>query len=541
MRVKRRPQSKTILLITAVILLSLLGSITYLVFRPKVVKSVSIEAGSPMADIKEFLRDKKSVGSYVTDIDQLDLTKPGIYEIEILVGKKIYTSQLIVEDNIAPTGVPVDVLVLKGEEVTADAFVKDIIDATEVTVSFQKKPNTKLPGNQRVEILLTDSSRNSTVLNATLTVLDIKESVQVEAGSSTSLSTYDFVDHGDWPVSFVTPVHNLDFSKPARHELQLDINGRIVSSAIDVVDTTPPDATITDQEIYLDQTIEADAFVSNIIDVSEVTCSYQKMPNFSKEGTTTVTIVLEDAFGNTTEYKANLLIKLDTDPPVFTGVQDITIYEGQAISYRKNVTAVDKNDGEVDFQVDSSKVKPNKAGTYEVVYTSVDKAGNKAVEKAVVTVKKLEVTIEAVNALADELLEKITEPGMTKREIAYKIFKHVNSSIAYIGTSDKTSVVKEAYRGMKSKVGDCFTYYALSEVLLTRAGIENMRVTRVGGETQHFWNLINCGDGWYHFDATRNKDRIETFMLTDAEVEELTRKRGRNYYNFDKSKYPRTP
>ena len=43
----------------------------------------------------------------------------------------------------------------------------------------------------------------------------------------------------------------------------------------------------------------------------------------------------------------------------------------------------------MNFQVNSSKVKPNKPGTYEVTYTAVDEAGNKAVEKAVVTVKNL--------------------------------------------------------------------------------------------------------------------------------------------------------
>jgi hypothetical protein len=276
-------------------------------------------------------------------------------------------------------------------------------------------------------------------------------------------------------------------------------------------------------------------------DVSEVTCSYRREPNFSREGSREVTIVLKDAYGNESEYKANLLIKLDTDPPVFTGIEDITIYEGQSISYKKNVKAIDGKDGEVNFQVNSSKVKPNKPGTYEVTYTAVDEAGNKAVEKAVVTVKKLEVTREAVNALADEILDEITKPGMTKREIAYRIYKYVKRNIAYTNSSDKTNVVKEAYRGIKYKVGDCFTYYALSEILLTRAGIDNMRVTRVGGKTQHFWNLINCGDGWYHFDATPHNDGAETFMLTDAEVEAYTRKVGRNYYTFDKSKYPRTP
>jgi hypothetical protein len=244
-----------------------------------------------------------------------------------------------------------------------------------------------MPGNHNVEIILSDTSKNTTILNASLTVLDVKESIQAEAGSDVTLTTYDFVDHGDWPVSFITPVDNLDFCKPAQHEIKLDVNGKTVSSIIHVVDTTPPAATVTDQETYVGQLIEADAFVSNIVDVSDVICSYKRKPDFDKEGITEVSIVLEDTYGNKTEYTANLKIVADNDPPVFSGIQDITIYEGQSVSYRKNVKAIDKKDGEVAFQVDSSKVNPNKEGKYEVIYTAVDKAGNKAVEKAAVIVK----------------------------------------------------------------------------------------------------------------------------------------------------------
>ncbi len=535
-------QSKKALFIVAAVILCLcLGGISYIIFRPRVVSNVTIEAGSPMVDVSEFLLDKNSSGSYITDVGQLDTSKPGTYEIEIQVGKRIFKSQLIIKDTTAPTGTPVDVLVLKGEEINPHDFVKDIYDITEVSVVFSKKLNTRIPGNHDVEIILSDTSKNTTILNASLTVLDVKESIQVEAGSDVSLTTYDFVDHGDWPVSFITPVDNLDFSKPAQHEIKLDINGKTVSSFIHVVDTTPPAATVTDQETYVGQPIEADAFVSNIVDVSDVTYSYKRKPDFDKEGITEVNIVLEDTYGNKTEYTANLKVVADNDPPVFSGIKDITIYEGQSVSYRKNVKAIDKKDGEVSFQVDSSKVNPNKAGKYEVVYTAVDKAGNKAVEKAAVIVKKQEVTKEIVYEMADEILNKITKPGMSKQEVAYQIYKYVRGSIAYTGTSNKSSVIKEAYRGMKNKVGDCFTYYSVSEVLLTRAGIPNMCVTRQGGKTQHFWNLINCGNGWYHFDATRQRDGAETFMMTDADLEEFTRKRGNNYYVFDKSKYPRTP
>ena len=66
--------------------------------------------------------------------------------------------------------------------------------------------------------------------------------------------------------------------------------------------------------------------------------------------------------------------------------------------------------------MDSSKVNTNKPGTYEVIYTAVDEAGNKAVEKAVLTVKKLVVSEEAVYALADEILERITKPEMSKEK-----------------------------------------------------------------------------------------------------------------------------
>lgn len=542
MEVRSIIQSKKALFIVAAVILCLcLGGISYIIFRPRVVSNVTIEAGSPMVDVSEFLLDKNSSGSYITDVGQLDTSKPGTYEIEIQVGKRIFKSQLIIKDTTAPTGTPVDVLVLKGEEINPHDFVKDIYDITEVSVVFSKKLNTRIPGNHDVEIILSDTSKNTTILNASLTVLDVKESIQVEAGSDVSLTTYDFVDHGDWPVSFITPVDNLDFSKPAQHEIKLDINGKTVSSFIHVVDTTPPAATVTDQETYVGQPIEADAFVSNIVDVSDVTYSYKRKPDFDKEGITEVNIVLEDTYGNKTEYTANLKVVADNDPPVFSGIKDITIYEGQSVSYRKNVKAIDKKDGEVSFQVDSSKVNPNKAGKYEVVYTAVDKAGNKAVEKAAVIVKKQEVTKEIVYEMADEILNKITKPGMSKQEVAYQIYKYVRGSIAYTGTSNKSSVIKEAYRGMKNKVGDCFTYYSVSEVLLTRAGIPNMCVTRQGGKTQHFWNLINCGNGWYHFDATRQRDGAETFMMTDADLEEFTRKRGNNYYVFDKSKYPRTP
>ncbi|NLC44828.1 MAG: hypothetical protein GX783_11205, partial [Clostridiales bacterium] len=51
----------------AVAIIVLIVSISvYLIFRPRVVKTVMIEAGSPMVEVEEFLRNKKTEGSFVS-------------------------------------------------------------------------------------------------------------------------------------------------------------------------------------------------------------------------------------------------------------------------------------------------------------------------------------------------------------------------------------------------------------------------------------------------------------------------------------------
>ena len=95
--------------------------------------------------------------------------------------------------------------------------------------------------------------------------------------------------------------------------------------------------------------------------------------------------------------------------------------------------------------------------------------------------------------------------------------------------------------GLTRRKGDCFTYYAVSRALLTAVGIDNLEVTRMGGPTSHYWNLINCGDGWYHFDATPRSSKMPpfvSFMFTDEEAADYTAKAGRSYYAFDGSLYP---
>ena len=541
-RKKRRRQRRrrVFLLFVNLFILIYLGGFAYMQLNQKT-KVVTIEAGSPMADVGEFLIDQRKDARFITDVSSLDLSRPGIYSIQIEMDGKVYHTSLRVVDTVPPKAVSVNYTAMKGETVTADSFVKNIMDATEVTVSFKDIPDTSVIGKQEVTLLLKDSGGNQTEMNAMLTVIDIINSITIEAGSRRTITTEDFISDSRHQVSFITDISKLDIGKPGMHIIQLDVDGTIKNAGIQVVDTKPPTAETVDQETWLGEAIDPISFLSNIQDATEVRASYVQEPDFSAPGEQKVAIQLKDEGNNTSEVEALLIVKEDTEAPKILGVRDKTAYIGDSLSYRKGITVTDNKDKKVELQIDSSNVNLKKEGTYSVIYTAVDSSGNKATETAKITVKKLTVSEEALNDLADEVLGQLVKEGMTQKEIAKKIYTWTKGHISYTGSSDKSDWMAEAYRGFKNGIGDCFTYFTVSQVLLDRAGIENIGLTREGGRTRHYWSLINCGEGWYHFDATPNKDHRESFYLTESEAEKLTEIRGNNYYVYDKTSIDVTP
>jgi hypothetical protein len=244
-------------------------------------------------------------------------------------------------------------------------------------------------------------------------------------------------------------------------------------------------------------------------------------------------------------YKSMLIIK-DTTPPIIEGVKDQTVYINSTISYRKDVTVSDNLGGKVTLDIDSSKVDLKTLGKYQVVYIATDESGNKTETKANVTViaKPAGYVDEAtVYALADKVLAKIINSGMTDLQKLNAIFDYSRNHITYTGDSNKSDWIQGAYRGFVRANGDCFTYYCTARALLTRAGFENISVTRVAGTpTRHYWSLVLYNGGWYHFDTClyRRGFPYRCFLKTDAQVAEYT-EQVQYYYEFDHSKYPATP
>lgn len=234
----------------------------------------------------------------------------------------------------------------------------------------------------------------------------------------------------------------------------------------------------------------------------------------------------------------------DTTPPVIGGVNALSMPVGGNISYKKNITLSDNSNGDIVLTVDSSLININTPGTYPLYYTATDSSGNAATAETTVTVTKEYIpTEEDANALADAVIEEVITSDMSSYEIAYTLWLWCGANIRYSATSvSRENFWEYAYDGLTRKSGDCYIYCATYALLLTRCGIDNLYVSRVGGTTEHMWNLVNTGSGWYHCDASPRQRNYpyQCFMQTDAQIQAYTEfyTERPNYYTFDASLYP---
>jgi transglutaminase-like putative cysteine protease len=183
-------------------------------------------------------------------------------------------------------------------------------------------------------------------------------------------------------------------------------------------------------------------------------------------------------------------------------------------------------------------------GIYTATYIATDASGNTTRQSIAVTV--LTVEYEMLNDMLQAVVDRIIREDMTQREMAQAIFTWVSNNIGYVADAPKDTVYDGAFRALQFRSGDCFTYYAISEVLLTRLGIPNIGLERVEGtSTRHYWNLVNAdGEGWYHFDTTPTQvRRLDRFMFGEQAAMEYTEimlneTRTRNYYTYDREALP---
>lgn len=493
-------------------------------------------------DAEEAARTCSEKFGIRVDAGSIDVSRCGAQRVKTEDGGTVYILSLDVSDTTPPTATVSSCDTALGNQLDLNEIVSDIEDESEVTVSLAEPLEPAEAGDCAAEVVLRDEWGNETRYEISVRVHDIRTELTIEAGTSPD-EIRQMILGGDETLSIDDGAF-ADISTLGEHKIDAVGEYSTVPVMITVEDTTPPRLVLRESVGFIGQDITPDKLVSECTDATKVTLSFGESVQTDKPGKFTVTVTAEDEAGNRTEEKTSLLITIDTEPPVIYGTSTFysNVGEGGNISFSEGVYAVDNADGVVNVITDASSVDLTAAGTYYVRYSATDKAGNRAEVSAAVIVDPI--TREIVDALADNVLSYIISDDMTEHDKAWAIYSWCKSNITYTARTGNLigRFIDGAYHGFRSRSGNCYVYYSVAAAMLTRAGIENMEIRRASETNPHYWNLVNIGGDWYHFDTCPHYSQypLESFLLTDAEVSEYS-ERCVGYYDFDSSLYPPTP
>ena len=140
-----------------------------------VAKQYTIEAGESFPTIDEIIAMNRT-GEFVTDVSAINTTLIGTHKIQVKIDEKVYSTKLIVEDTIAPTGTVTSALTIYGAAFpAAEKFITDIVDAGPVTVTYVTDPGSTVKDQTSVQIALTDQAGNRTTYTCECTVVTDNE------------------------------------------------------------------------------------------------------------------------------------------------------------------------------------------------------------------------------------------------------------------------------------------------------------------------------------------------------------------------------
>lgn len=438
-----------------------------------------------------------------------------------------------------PESVELQSLVLADNvSVSATDFVLGL-SGTGLRVTFVEEPDATRLGQQSVELCFTGQNGSCT-RTAQLYRFRLEPEVTAVMNSGDVPDIRAFVPDETVEAVFIgrSPAQIPD-NLCGQFPLRISCGGREYGVTYLITEDIPPEATPVEITAEAGTLPDPATLVTDIVDHSEVTVTYLETPELNTLGVYPVTVVLTDAFGNSTEISSTIHVIPNENGPHFSGMDELRIQVGDTISYKAGVTATDAQDGELSFTVDASGVDNKTEGSYIAYYTATDSDGLSITVPRTITV--LDVTTAVVEQQAMDVLNQIITSDMTRDERIQAVFAYTKSHVSFVGTSDKSGIIPGAYEGFTTGKGDCYTYYAMNAIMLDLLGIENLEVRRTGGETDHWWNLVLFEDGmYYHVDSCPVKITIDGVFqgkMTDSDLVTYTEGvswRKINYYTYDK-------
>ena len=527
--------------------------------------SATVEAGNTFS-ASDFVLEEGHTAEFTADFAAqfvqdgiARITKIGDYSVGLTIDGESYNIALTVQDTIAPKASARMITIYQGDPLTAEQCITDIKDQTNVSCAFQTAPDLTQAGVISPIVVLTDEAGNRTEISVSVTILGIHdilaEKYTIEAGAN--IPAEDEMIGFNRTGKFVTDISSINTSLIGSYTLELEIDGEVYSTELVIVDTIAPTATVTPVTAYYGASFpSANSFISGIIDEGPVTVSYETNPGETVSGETAVRIVLTDQSGNRTVYESHCSVAKDDEALTFIAFPtELEADIDTAIIWRAMVSAED-NSGMVEVSLDTTGIDLTKPGMYTAYFVAKDSVGNETRQEVSLTLHDNSVTKEMMDQLCADIISEILTDDMTTQKKVYEIYKYVRSKVSYTNAGVHDDIRREAYLGLTSRhSGDCFTYCAASQELLSYLGLESQIVIRrpdlvPESGSNHFWLLVNFGTAeeplWYHYDATpiRKPFNRVTYMMTDAQLIAYTNYRAGSspkklhYYTFDTSLHP---
>jgi hypothetical protein len=480
-------------------------SVFAVTFLPnRLVSEVMIEAGELTAlSESQFIRTDDS-GTFLEEVEDIDLRMPGEYIVRIDIGFMTYRSKLIIVDTQRPIVTLRQIVSPLGKEIKPEDFVLKATDNTRLQYEFIKAPDPHSAGVQEIIIRISDLGNNQVIETSSVLVSQVKEKVTIEAGSDAPVLD-DFLLEERTNETFITKLESLNLVVGV-YPVEIKIGERILISQLEVIDTVAPTATLVTVNAFLTDEIPASRFVKNIIDKSKVTVSYKDDIDITaSEGTFNPVILLTDAGNNVTELVATIYVIKDTEAPVISGsgLRNRTVYIGESFNVRSQVYATDNRDGSVSLTV-SGSVDFSKVGTYPITFTAKDKAGNTATEKITVSVithppfvPKGDTGNTELDVLIDQLFSKMLHGDMSAYQVTKEIYDF-GRTIRYQAGPWESEWTDRAIWTITNRLGNCYGRMYAMEAMFTRAGITSRE--RIKHDGEHSWNQVDIGNGWQNVD-----------------------------------------
>ena len=278
------------------------------------------------------------------------------------------------------------------------------------------------------------------------------KNLEIEIGSVEEVTMQDFLKNEKYEVNstLITNLDEIDYLKVGEYSVKLSHDGREEEVTLKLVDTTAPEVTFQDITRYIDYEINAEDFIIEKSDLSDMTVEAIELPEINEFIDYDVKVVVKDTYGNETSNicklsirwikdeiaiergqnltKKDLLYNVEEDgdlldnsrlkeisnseigdyeirtekdgkecltlikvtdltPPVLK-LRDVTIYDDEKVDGKNSfiVSATD-NSGEVTTTL-KTEINPSKLGTQTIVIEAVDKYGNKTEKTATLTIRK---------------------------------------------------------------------------------------------------------------------------------------------------------